>query len=97
MYHFVLLTLINAVTIDYSMLNPIIQATGNILTLNITNTFPSNDLQIQIVFPLQVTDQANIVCGVSGLTSGTCQLMYSKFYITFKSATPSFQIKFLNM
>ncbi|CAK65133.1 unnamed protein product (macronuclear) [Paramecium tetraurelia] len=86
------------VIIVYDQKNDTIQQTANTITFNITATFPtSSDVQVDVQLPSQIIGQENIVCGVTGLTNGACNLVYSKFIITFKSATPTFQIIFINV
>ncbi|CAD8210637.1 unnamed protein product [Paramecium octaurelia] len=86
------------VIIVYDQKNDTIQQTANTITFNITATFPtSSDIQVDVQLPSQIIGQENIVCGVTGLTNGACNLVYSKFIITFKSATPTFQIIFINV
>ncbi|CAD8202477.1 unnamed protein product [Paramecium pentaurelia] len=87
-----------SVIIVYDQKNDTIQQTANTITFNITAIFPtSSDIQVDVQLPKQIIGQENIVCGVTGLTNGACNLVYSKFIITFKSATPTFQIIFINV
>ncbi|CAD8122699.1 unnamed protein product [Paramecium sonneborni] len=87
-----------SVTIVYDQKNNTIQQAANTITFNITTIFPtSSDIQVDVQLPNQILGQENIVCGITGLTNGACNLVYSKFIITFKSATPTFQIIFINI
>lgn len=86
-----------AATIEYNLSNSLIQQSAITLNLNITATFTTQDIKLEIKLPDQILNQNNIVCGITGLTSGSCNLLYSKFVVTFKSATTSFQVKFVNM
>lgn len=93
----ILVQFTTAQLIQYSLSDTTIQSLPTALELNITATFASQDIKVEITLPAQIPSQDKLVCGVSGLTSGSCNLLFSKFVITFKSATPSFQVKFINM